>query len=68
MDIITTLGFVLIAYGAVTLYVALLKPKWVWELGKIEGFVQLLGEKGTVVLFSVVALAAAGAGLWFLLR
>lgn len=60
------IGIALIVYGALTLYVALAKPEPVWRMGKIQGFVQLLSEKGTVILFVVVGLAALAAGLWLL--
>lgn len=60
------IGIALIVYGALTLYVALAKPEPVWRMRKIQGFVQLLSEKGTVILFVVVGVAALAAGLWLL--
>jgi hypothetical protein len=34
-----------------------------WNLGKIQGFVQLLGKTGASVLLSVLGLAALAGGI-----
>jgi hypothetical protein len=39
------------------------KPKAIWNLGKIQGFVQLLSEKGTVIFFSIVGIATIVGGI-----
>ena len=51
MDTIAIIAYALILYGVFTLYIAYVKPKAIWNLGKIQGFVQLLSEKGTVLFF-----------------
>jgi ABC-type transport system involved in multi-copper enzyme maturation permease subunit len=51
-------------YAALVIVIAVLKPKPVWEMAKIQGFVKLLGETGTVIFFIVWALAASGLGYW----
>ena len=68
MDTITLLGIALILYGVATLAVAIFKPKAIWKMGKIQGFVQLLTERGTVIFFSVVGLGTILGGAYILLR
>lgn len=68
MDTLTIVGYVLILYGIAVLYVAYVKPKAIWNLGKIQGFVQLLTETGTVVFFSIVGVATIVGGAWLLMR
>jgi hypothetical protein len=67
MDTLTIIAYALILYGIATLYIAYFKPKSIWGLGKIQGFVQLLSEKGTVIFFSIVGVATIAGGI-FLLR
>jgi hypothetical protein len=66
MDTIAIIAYALILYGVFTLYIAYVKPKAIWNLGKIQGFVQLLSEKGTVVFFTVVGIATIAGGSIFL--
>ena len=63
----TALGVFLILYGITTLTIAILKPKPIWQIGKIQGFVQVLTERGTVIFFVIVGLAALGGGIAILL-
>lgn len=68
MDTLTIIAIALILYGVLTLFVAYVKPGPIWNLGKIQGFVQLLSERGTVVFFTIVALAAIAGGSYLLMR
>lgn len=68
MDTLTIIAYALILYGVFTLYIAWVKPKAIWNIGKIQGFVQLLSEKGTVVFFSIVGVAVIIGGVYMLLR
>ncbi len=68
MDTLTIIAIALILYGVLTLFVAYVKPGAIWKLGKIQGFVQLLSERGTVVFFTIVALAAIASGSYLLMR
>ncbi len=68
MDTLTILAYALILYGVFTLYIAYFKPKAIWNIGKIQGFVQLLSEKGTVILFSIVGIGTIAGGVAILLR
>jgi hypothetical protein len=67
MDILTIVAYVLILYGIAVLYVAYAKPKSIWNIGKIQGFVQLLSEKGTVIFFTIVGIATIVGGILLLL-
>lgn len=67
MDTLTIIAYVLILYGIAVLYIAYAKPKAIWSLGKIQGFVQLLSEKGTVIFFSIVGIATIVGGVYLLL-
>ncbi len=68
MDTLAILAYTLIGYGLLVLYVAFAKPKAIWKLGKIQGFVQLLSERGTVLFFSIVGIAAIAGGVFMLIR
>lgn len=68
MDTLTTIAYALILYGVFTLYIAFVKPKAIWNIGKIQGFVQLLSEKGTVIFFSIVGIATIAGGVYLLMR
>ena len=68
MDTLAIIAYALILYGIFTLYIAFAKPKAIWNIGKIQGFVQLLSEKGTVIFFSIVGIAAIAGGIFLLLR
>ncbi|HRJ75783.1 MAG TPA: hypothetical protein PLX90_07285 [Anaerolineales bacterium] len=67
MDTLTIIAYALILYGVFTLYIAYVKPKAIWNIGKIQGFVQLLSEKGTVIFFSIIGLVTIVGGAYLLL-
>ncbi len=67
MDALTLFGIALVIYGLLTLAIAVFKPRAIWQIGKIQGFVQLLSERGTVILFFIVAALTIGAGSYVLL-
>ena len=56
------LAIVLWVYAAAVIVIAIIKPKAVWDMAKIQGFVKLTGDTGTRVFFVVWALAAAVGG------
>lgn len=68
MDTLTIIAWALILYGIFTLYVAYAKPRSIWNIGKIQGFVQLLTEKGTVIFFSIVGIATIVGGVLLLVN
>ena len=45
------------------LAIAWLKPPAIWNMGKIQGFVKLLTETGTVIFFYVWGIAALIVGI-----
>ncbi len=67
MDASTWWGIGLIAYAVFVIAVTVFKPAPIWRMGKIQVFVKLLGERGTVIFFVVFALIAAGIGLALIL-
>jgi hypothetical protein len=68
MDTLTIIAYALILYGVLTLYIAYVKPKSIWKMGKIQGFVQLLTETGTVIFFSIVGVGTIVGGIFLLLK
>jgi hypothetical protein len=63
MDWILVLAIFLIVYGLAVLAIAWLKPPAIWNMGKIQGFVKLLTETGTVIFFYVWGIAALIVGI-----
>ena len=68
MDTLTIIAYALILYGVLTLYIAYARPKSIWNIGKIQGFVQLLSEKGTAIFFTLVGIAAIAGGIYLLVK
>jgi hypothetical protein len=66
MDGTTIIGIALIVWGLSTGLIAIFKPKALWKMGKIQGFVQILGATGTTILFFIAALIAVAVGIWVL--
>ncbi|MPW26110.1 hypothetical protein GC105_09930 [Alkalibaculum sp. M08DMB] len=61
------LGILLIVYAIVVVYITLKKPESIWNMPKIKMFRKVLGEKGTVFLFYIFAIAAAAIGIWLIM-
>lgn len=68
MDTITIIAYALILYGIIAIALAHFKPKSIWKIGKIQGFVQLLGEKGTVIFFDLIGIATIAGGIYLLFK
>ena len=62
------LGLFLILYAVAVVAPAIKKPKSIWEMRKIQMFIKLLGDRGTVILFYVLGAVAFGLGIWLLVR
>jgi hypothetical protein len=58
------LGIFLLVYGAFCLLLAIFKFPFLWNIGKIQGFVKLLGETGTTIFIGVWGVVALGFGIW----
>ncbi|MDM8533481.1 hypothetical protein QUF55_02150 [Clostridiaceae bacterium HSG29] len=61
-------GLFLILYAALVIFIAIKKPKSIWEMAKIRFFIKYLGESGTVYFFYIWAALAAGIGIWLLIK
>jgi hypothetical protein len=68
MNGLALLGLFLILYAIVVVVLAVKKPKSIWEMGKIQWFIKVLGDKGTVIFFYIFAAVALGFGIWLLVR
>ncbi len=58
------LGIFLLVYGVACIVIGVFKFEPIWKLGKVQGFVKLLGETGTTIFFSIWGLIAIGFGIW----
>ena len=45
------LGVICIIYFVFVLYISIKKPTAIWRMKKIQGFINMFGENGTVVFF-----------------
>ncbi len=68
MDGFALLGIVLFVYAALVFFVAVKKPEKIWNMGKIEAFRKVLGERGTVIFFIIWGLLAVAVGIWLLVK
>lgn len=64
----TILGIVCIAYAAMVIVLAIMKPESIWKMKKIQWFEKVLGEKGTEIFFYVWALIFLVLGIWLLTK
>ena len=60
------LGVLLVLYSLAVVAIALLKPKAIWNMKKIQFFRNRFGEKGTVVFFLVWGVVALIVAIWLL--
>ena len=63
MDASTWWGIGLIAYALLVFAITFWKPAPIWGMGKIQAFVKLFGEKGTVIFFLLFALIVLAIGV-----
>ncbi len=66
MDTLTIIAYFLIVWGAATLSLAIFRFDFLWKIGKVQGFVQLLGDKGTSIFFGIVGVIAIVGGILML--
>ncbi|MBW6469121.1 MAG: hypothetical protein ACNA76_06550 [Anaerosomatales bacterium] len=62
MEPLLLLAIFLFAYGAFVIVITIFKPAPIWKMAKIQGFIKLLGEKGTVIFFILFGIAAIVGG------
>lgn len=60
------LALLCFAYVGLVLWITIKKPAKIWEMGKIQMFIKLLGEKGTEIFFYVFAALFGALGIWLL--
>ncbi|MCP5101045.1 MAG: hypothetical protein GY943_36305 [Chloroflexi bacterium] len=59
------LGLLAFAYAGLVIYLAATKkPASIWNMAKIQAFIKVLGEKGTIIFFYVWGVAFLGLGIW----
>ena len=69
MNGLALLGLFLVLYGIFCFVLGITKkPAGIWNMGKIQGFVRVLGVTGAVIFFCVWGAAALGVGIWLLVR
>jgi len=61
---LNTIGWICIAYCAVTLLIVGLRPKAVWNISKIQAFVSLLGETGARLFIGGWGLLVGAPGIY----
>lgn len=62
------LGLFLILYSMAVFFITFKKPEGIWNMAKIRFFRKVLGEKGTVLFFYIIASVVAVIGIWLLIR
>jgi len=55
MNYVPLLGLLAFLYAGAVIGIALKKPEKIWGMSKIQLFIKVLGEKGTVIFFYVWA-------------
>ena len=60
------LALLCFAYVGLVLWIAIKKPAGLWNMGKIEFFKKVLGERGTEIFFYILAAIFVGVGIWLL--
>jgi hypothetical protein len=58
-------GLLAVAYAGLVFWLTAKKPEKLWNIGKIQAFVKVLGDKGTDIFFYLFGIAALFLGLWF---
>ncbi len=58
------LGLLALVYAVAVVFIAYKKPEGIWKMGKIQAFIKVLGEKGTVIFFYVWAVLFVVLGIW----
>lgn len=63
------LAIFLVLYGVFCLILSLTKkPAKVWNMGKIQGFVKIMGNVGTQIFIFIFGGASLGIGIWLLIK
>lgn len=68
MNYLALLGILALVYAGLVFYIAVKKPKAIWNMKKIEIFKKFLGEKGTVIFFYIWSIGFIALGTWLLTK
>ncbi len=60
------IGVACLLYVLVTLAIVGLRPKALWEIDKIQGFISLMGETGARAFIGLWGLLVGAIGVWLL--
>lgn len=61
-------GIVSVVYAAFVVVIAVMKPKSIWEMKKIELFKKVLGDRGIEIFFYIWALIFLFLGIWLITK
>ncbi len=62
------LALLAFAYTGLVFWMTLKKPEKLWNMGKIQWFVKVLGEKGAEIFFYIFGILVAILGVWLLMQ
>lgn len=63
------LGIFLILWAILVYLLAGFKiPAVIWNMGKVQGFVKIMGEAATRIMFAVLSSVAMYFGIWLLIQ
>ncbi|MBW6458030.1 MAG: hypothetical protein K0B52_02590 [FCB group bacterium] len=62
------LGIILALYGIIVFWITLTKPEKIWNMGKIQAFIKILGDFGTRLFFILFGCAALVLGIWLMIK
>lgn len=68
MNGLALLGILAFIYAGLVVFITVKKPEKIWNMAKINMFKKVLGEKGTVILFYIIALLAVVLGVWLITK
>ena len=60
------LALLAFAYTGLVLWITIKKPEKLWDMGKIQVIVKVLGERGTEIFFYFWGITFAALGIWLL--
>lgn len=68
MNALALVGILLVLYGVAVVVITVKKPESIWKMKKIQLFIKVLGERGTVVFFYIFALICLVGGFVLMIR
>lgn len=64
MNWLPLLALLCFAYSGLVVWIAIKKPEKLWNMGKIQVFRKILGDRGTEIFFYILAAVFVGLGIW----